>query len=61
MSDEPAPRRVAYQVFRAGATLAAVLAAGQPVLAGGFLQGHYSMLAAHRNNALLLAAALLVA
>jgi hypothetical protein len=52
---------VAYQVFRAGATVAAVLAAGQPVLAGGFLQGHYSMLAAHGNAALILAAALLVA
>ena len=62
MSDDPAPRpRVAYQVFRAGATVAAVLAAGQPVLAGGFLQGHYSMLAAHGNAALILAAALLVA
>jgi hypothetical protein len=52
---------VAYQVFRAGATVAAVLAAGQPILAGGFLQGHYSMLAAHRNAALILAAALLAA
>lgn len=47
-------------MFRVTATAAAVLAIGQPVLAGGFLDGHYSLLAAHRTAAMILAGAILL-
>ncbi|QMU68950.1 hypothetical protein [Streptacidiphilus sp. P02-A3a] len=56
-----APRRWSALAYRLFATAAAMLACGQPVLAGGFLQGHYSMLAAHRDAAMVLAGALLLA
>jgi hypothetical protein len=52
--------RWAQLVFRGAASAAAVLACAQPVLAGGFLQGHYSLLAAHRNAAMILAGAILL-
>jgi uncharacterized membrane protein YozB (DUF420 family) len=55
-----AVRRWAQLLLRAAATAAAVLACGQPVLAGGFLQGHYSRLAAHREAAMVLAGAILL-
>ncbi len=48
-------------LFRTATTLAAVLIAVQPVLAGGLLQGHYSMLAAHSAVASAVGAVLLVA
>ena len=54
-----AVRRWSHLMFRATATAAAVLAAGQPVLAGGFLQGHYPMLAAHSAAASVLTLAVL--
>jgi hypothetical protein len=38
-------------VFRVAASVEVLLALGQPVLAGGFLSGHYSMLAMHAANA----------
>lgn len=38
-------------VFRVAASVEVLLALGQPVLAGGFLSGHYSMLAMHQANA----------
>jgi hypothetical protein len=51
--------RGALVLLRAGAVVAAALACLQPVLAGAFLQGHYSMLAAHRMSGMLFALALL--
>jgi hypothetical protein len=38
-------------VFRVTASVEVLLALGQPVLAGGFLSGHYPMLAMHQANA----------
>jgi hypothetical protein len=38
-------------VFRVVVSVEAALAVGQPVLAGGFLSGHYAMLALHAANA----------
>src|SRR4051794_7302935 len=38
-------------VFRVVVSVEAALAVGQPVLAGGFLSGHYPMLAWHAANA----------
>ncbi|HEX3790347.1 MAG TPA: hypothetical protein VHW44_20950 [Pseudonocardiaceae bacterium] len=60
----PAPlarRGWALVLFRAATTAAAALAAAEPVLAGGLLQGHYAMLATHNKMAVYLAVALLVA
>jgi hypothetical protein len=56
----PPRGRWAHLLFRVAATAAAVLAAAQSVIAGGFMQGHYSMLAAHAKAATYLALALLV-
>ncbi|MEZ0092939.1 hypothetical protein [Streptacidiphilus sp. EB129] len=53
-------RRWAHLVFRAAAGVAALLAVTQPFLAGGFLQGDYSLLAAHQMAAMILATAVLV-
>jgi hypothetical protein len=50
--------RGALVLLRAGAGVSAVLACLQPVLAGAFLQGHYSMLAAHRMAGMFFALAL---
>jgi hypothetical protein len=44
-------RRWPRQVFRAAVTGEAVFAFAQAVLAGGFLAGHYELLAQHRDNA----------
>jgi hypothetical protein len=38
-------------LFRAGVTAEAVFALAQALLAGGFLGGHYDLLAAHAENA----------
>jgi hypothetical protein len=53
--------RSALLLFRAAATASAVLAATQSVIAGAFMQGQYSMLAAHAKAATYLVIALLVA
>ncbi|WP_285479266.1 hypothetical protein [Amycolatopsis sp. NBRC 101858] len=50
--------RGALVLLRAGAAASAALACLQPVLAGAFLQGYYSMLAAHRMSGMLFALAL---
>lgn len=52
--------RWAHLLLRGTASAAALLACAQPVLAGGFLDGHYSLLAAHRNAAMILAGAILL-
>jgi len=52
--------RGALVLLRAGAAASAALACLQPVLAGAFLQGHYSMLAAHRMSGMFFALALVV-
>lgn len=44
-------------LLRASAVVATVLGCLQPVPAGAFLQGHYSMLAAHRMSGMLFALA----
>jgi hypothetical protein len=57
-----APRgRWAHLLFRAAATASALLGATQSVIAGAFMQGQYSMLAAHAKAATYLVIALLVA
>jgi hypothetical protein len=38
-------------VFRVTASVEVLIALGQPVLAGGFLSGHYALLAWHATNA----------
>ncbi|WP_229402922.1 hypothetical protein [Micromonospora okii] len=54
----PAPdaaRSWSWLLFRATATVAALLVLGQAALAGGFLSGHYDALAAHSFTGVLLA------
>lgn len=53
-------RMAALRVLRGAVVLAGVLALGQPVLAGGFLQGHYPLLQAHQIAAMILATVVLV-
>ena len=56
----PGVRVTALRVLRGTVVLAGVLAFGQPVLAGGFLQGHYPLLRAHEIAAMILATVVLV-
>lgn len=53
-------RVAALRVLRGTVVLAALLAVVQPVLAGGFLQGHYPLLQAHEIAAMILATAVLL-
>ncbi|MGW4498261.1 hypothetical protein ACWENR_06535 [Micromonospora sp. NPDC004336] len=55
-----AARCRSWLLFRATATVAALLVLGQAALAGGFLSGHYDALAAHALNGGLVALTLLV-
>ena len=57
----PGVRVGAHRVLRGAVLLAGLLAFGQPVLAGGFLQGHYPLLKAHEIAAMILATVALVA
>src|SRR5262245_13715889 len=54
------PARWTLWLFRIAVTLAAVLTFTQAVLAGGFLAGHFGMLAMHRDNSTLAVVAALV-
>ncbi|MFC1444195.1 hypothetical protein ABUW04_38780 [Streptacidiphilus sp. N1-10] len=56
----PGVRLTALRVLRGTVVLAGLLAFGQPVLAGGFLQGHYPLLQAHEVAAMILAAVVLL-
>jgi hypothetical protein len=60
MNDGYSPiRRGARFLLRVSATASALLACLQPVLAGAFLQGNFSMLSAHRTAGLIFLVALL--
>ncbi|WP_052433116.1 hypothetical protein [Streptacidiphilus carbonis] len=54
-------RVAALRALRGATVLAGLLAVAQPVLAGGFLQGHYPLLQAHEIAAMILATAVLLA
>ncbi|WP_037604559.1 hypothetical protein [Streptacidiphilus rugosus] len=61
MPQNPVPPRWPLLVLRVCAALVALLAAGQPFLAGGFLQGYYPLLDAHMMAAMILATVVLLA
>ena len=52
-TDSPAYRATPWAawLFRVTITVEAILALGQPILIGAFLQGNYDALAAHQTNA----------
>ncbi|BAJ26009.1 MULTISPECIES: hypothetical protein [Kitasatospora] len=54
MSEYREPPRWPLTVLRAGAALTALLALLMPFLAGGFLQGYYPLLDAHKQTAMAL-------
>jgi hypothetical protein len=60
MSQSPALRRWPLLALRVTAALVALLALGQPFLAGGFLQGYYPLLNTHMVAAMILATAVLL-
>jgi hypothetical protein len=51
------PARWTRRLFRVAASCEALLAFGQAILIGGFLQGHYPLLEVHKANATLTGAA----
>jgi hypothetical protein len=51
MTNAASPRQWARWLFRIVVSAEALLALGQSVLAGGFLAGHYPLLALHAANA----------
>lgn len=61
MSNRTTPPRWPVVSLRVTAALVALLAAAQPVLAGGFLQGFYPLLNAHMLAAMVLATVALLA